>query len=191
MARRIQTKKQLERDLGKAKHAKRTVRVQRIFGPGSDIDGLVLDFSKRWVVLAPVGGGPLDGYNIVRRNTVQSIEAAPSERFHRKAIARSGGLPPKSVTKRLDLGRTRDLIASVAASSPLVTLHNEYDWPDECYIGVPDGYGKHHVKLREVTSRATWDELPNRYWYADVTRVDFGAHYEGWLHRVAGKPPKR
>lgn len=190
MAPRLRSPKQNLADLRAARKEGRTVRVRSRFGPNADLDALVLAVNEKWTVLAPIADATLDGYAIIRTAGVSSVEADPSERFHRHAIKLSGGAPPTSIPKRLDLGRTRDLITSVAAISPLVTLHLEHEWPDECYIGVPRGFKGNEVRLLEVDPQARWDDAPTRWRLGAITRVDFDGQYERMLRKVAGKPPK-
>ena len=190
MPREFASKERNFAELRAARKAKRSVRVRRVFGQGSDIDAMVMRISERWIVLARLVEDGLGGFAVIRADTILCVEPDPSERFHRRAVELTGRLPSKKVAKGLDLGRTRDLITSVAAASPLVTLHTELDWPDECYIGVPLGFVKRHVELREITPEATWDRDPRWYRLRDVTRVDFDGSYERTLHAVAGRPPK-
>jgi hypothetical protein len=166
------------------------VRLRRTIRGTCDESGWIAMVGAKWMLMAATDDqARLDGFIALRVRDIARIDRDTSSGFIRQALELQGQWPPPDVPAGIKLDRTRDAIASLAAASPLVTLHCERRWRDECYIGVPVGWKRRSVELLDVTPDAEWDPDPRVWRLRDVTRVDVGGHYERMLHAVAGPPP--
>jgi hypothetical protein len=85
----------------------------------------------------------------------------------------------------------QELVSSVCADYPLVTIHRERISDEVCYIGYPIAMTAKTFTLREIAPDATWDAKSHRIRFADVTKIDFGGGYETALAAVARIPRRR
>jgi hypothetical protein len=190
MAKRSEKRARVVANLQGAKDSRQLIKLVRGFRGADDLDGYVMEIGERWLVMANLDGAiTIDGSIAVRLADVVGVVPNASEDFVRRALELHGEWPPAGPTAELKLGRTRDLIQSIAACNPLVTLHIERDDPDVCLIGVPTAFTKHKIKLLHVNPKATWRKKPRAWRLARITRIDYGARYERALHEVAGSAP--
>ena len=177
--------------LRRATEDQQLVTVRRRIKRADRLKGYVIAVGRRWTLMTTLGGGiSLDGFTAFRVNDLARVRPdSQSDRFVKQALTQHGEWPPRPPYEEVALGRTSDLIRSSADSFPLVTLHLERIDPNVCYIGVPVGWGRRSVRLLGVSPQATWERSPDRWRFADITRVDFGGPYESALNEVAGTPP--
>jgi hypothetical protein len=71
----------------------------------------------------------------------------------------------------------------------MVSVFDEFDEPDVCWIGAVASLDGSKLRLLEVNTRGGWARKPRSFDPADVTRIDFGGGYEEALGLVAGSPP--
>jgi hypothetical protein len=57
-----------------------------------------------------------------------------------------------------------------------------------CFIGHPVRFTSRSVHLLGITPQAQWEVNPEKWAFADVTRVDFGGRYEEALALIGGAP---
>jgi len=69
-----------------------------------------------------------------------------------------------------------------------VTIHREQVDPNVCWIGRVHGLDRSRVSLLEIGPDARWEDSPEEYRVAEITRVSFGGEYENALHLVGGDP---
>lgn len=150
--------------------------------------GYVLDIGPTFFLLATVSDRIwLDGFKCLRIGDVSEVGPDPHGAFAEAALRKRGERRPAK--PRVSVADVRDLLRSAARAFPLVTIHRERVKPDACWIGKVLDVDATHVTLLEIDPAAKWEAAPNRYKLAEITRVSFGADYEGALHLVGGDPP--
>lgn len=179
-------RKQNRGDLKAARDARQPVRLVRSVAGANYVEGLVLDVDRDWVLLHKLNDLRLDGWSAVRLDTVRKITGPGNGLATRRALKLHG---ERAQPVDADLSSTAKLVRSLARVAPLLALHYEESWPDECSIGRPVRLTKKAVHLLDVTPRATWDAESRRFTFRELTRIDFGGHYETTLHALAGEPP--
>jgi hypothetical protein len=60
--------------------------------------------------------------------------------------------------------------------------------PGGCWIGRVQGIDRGRLSLLEIGPDAKWEDSPEEYRVAEITRVNFGGDYENALHLVGGDP---
>lgn len=164
----------------------RLVRVTRRKG-WDRLDGCIVRFSERWVLMAVEFDAGFNGHAIIRRRDVRRVEAEPGAEFLRRALLAEGHWPLPRLDG-IDLTTTRSVLRSAARLAPLVSVHDEQEHPDECLIGMPHAFEQWECTLQNVTPTAEWDG-DSVIRYRSVTRVDLGGAYERRLAAVAGAAP--
>ena len=151
------------------------------------LEGFVVDLDEDWVVLNVVYDVGLNGWSVVRLETVRTVEREPANAFLPRALAQFGQDPQPVL---VDLASTRDAIRSLSATFPLLTAFTEAHDPRTALVGRPVRTGKKKLDLLEITADGTWDGSdPRRLRYEDITRIDVGGRYEQALHELGGYPP--
>ncbi|GCD18844.1 hypothetical protein ACFO3K_17885 [Cellulomonas algicola] len=188
------TDAELRATLAAAVRERTAVRVTRRIRKAASIDGYVVDVGRAWLLVAVLGDDiRLDGWTAVRLSDVRRVRERVDESaaFYRAALTARGEWPPgpPSSTGSLDLDDVGGLVRTAGAAAPLVTIHVEEDDPSVCFVGRPERVGPKHLRLREITPGATWDDTTTRWRLRDLTRVDVGGGYEDALALVGGPPP--
>lgn len=179
--------KRNRKELGAAWAADELVLLRRNIWKADVLEGFVVDLDEDWVVLHVVYDVGLNGWAIVRLDTIRTVEREPANSFLPRALAQFGEEPSPVL---VDLASSRDVIRSLAATFPLLTLFTETHDPRTAAVGRPVRTGKNKVDVLEITADGTWDGRdPRRLRYDDITRVDVGGRYEQALHELGGYPP--
>lgn len=154
------------------------------------VEGFVIEVGPEWVLLSGLDPAiRLDGHVAVRRDDISEVRQPSTGEFVHRALELRGQWPPAGPAFPVDLTDARTLLRSLHGSAPLVTVHAEYDDPDQCFIGAIGGLGTRTLRLREVTPRAVWTVAATRQRIDRITRVDVGGAYEQALLDVAGPTP--
>ena len=179
--------KRNRKELAAAWAADELVLLRRNIWKADVLEGFVVDLDRDWVVLNIVYDVGLNGWSVVRLDTVRAVEREPANSFLPRALAQFGEDPAPVL---VDLSSERDAIRSLARTFPLVTIFTEEDDPRVAVVGRPVRAGKNKVDLLEITAEGTWESRkPTRIPYEDITRIDVGGRFEQALHELGGYPP--
>lgn len=84
---------------------------------------------------------------------------------------------------------TRDILRSAADHSLLTCIHLEMDVNDPMIVGRIVGLGVRKYDLQFINTNGVWELEPDRWWYGEVTRVEFGDRYSSALERFGDPLP--
>ena len=128
----------------------------------------------------------LDGYVAVPWSELKSLRSLAGTKrgnFYQKALLLQG--EALRLPETVDMTDFTSLVGSVEAHFPLIGIEAGYKWKGSLYIGRVARFKKRSVRLHLMTPSAEWgNELKIRF--RDITRVQFGGHYESVLWRVSG-----
>ncbi|MCU1370213.1 MAG: hypothetical protein JWO77_1407 [Ilumatobacteraceae bacterium] len=179
--------KRNRKELSAAWAADELVLLRRSIWKADVLEGFVVDLDEDWVVLHIVYDVGLNGWSVVRLDTIRTVEREPANSFLPRALAHFGEQPALILA---DMTSGRDAIRSLAAAFPLLTIFTEARDPRTAAVGRPVRTGKNKLDLLEITADGTWDGRdPIRVRYGDITRIDVGGRYEQALHELGGYPP--
>lgn len=172
--------------LNEAKKKKVTVRLHRSkLEPGAWINGFVVDYSDKFILLEEISGQiHLDGYSVLRRQDVTRCQNPnPRDSFYRTALHMRGERRTKR--PKIELKNVPCILDSVS-EWPLVSVHRELIKRNVCFIGRIVELAPRHVVLDTIDIHAKFDGELETFKYSDITRIDFGNGYETALALVAG-----
>lgn len=178
--------KRNRRELGAAWAADELVMARRNIWKADLLEGFVVDLGPDWAAINLVYDVGLNGWSIVRLDTVREVERHSPESFLPRALDLFG-YEPEPID--VDLSSCRSIIRSLSATFPLVNVFTEADDPTVCAIGRPVRATKERVHLLDIGPDALWHAEPRRFRYRDITRIDVGGRYEVALHALGGYPP--
>jgi hypothetical protein len=163
------------------------VYVHRKIRKADVVDGYVLAVGAKWVLMATLGIGSLNGFTAVKLKDIVRVKRGRTAKFWRRLLELQGEWPPAVPEPEVALDGIHGLLES--APLPLVTIHIEREDPEVCFIGVRVKVTRRWLRLAEVTPKAKWSEFTK--WELDsITKVDFGGGYERALFAVAGPHPR-
>lgn len=175
-------KKRIRR-LHEAQEKGRLIRIYRRFQPRWSDYGCVVGLSDEWVLLHGINGNSLhlDGYEALRLKDIVKtrFDTSCGERALRLRGERA---VPQPDILLVDLP---GLLSSANAHFPLVNIHLDEKEPDSCYIGRVEKITRKNVLLREITTKARWNDSLRRFPLKHITRVAFASGYEEALWLVA------
>jgi hypothetical protein len=127
-----------------------------------------------------------DGFECFRCGDVRNLRPDLYAAFVETALRKRPELKPKK--PRVNVGSIEELLLSAGRAFPLITIHREEVDPEVCWIGRVQGIDRGRVSLLEIGPDAKWEDSPEEYRVAEITRVNFGGDYEVALHLVGGDP---
>jgi hypothetical protein len=175
--------------LSRAQQNQLLVTVRRWIPDADRLEGFVVGTGQKWVALQRLSDRiAFDGWQLIRVKDIQAVSIDPDpDCFEVRALKARSLWPPSAADLALD-----DVVSAVDAASAatgMVSVFDEFDRPDVCWIGGVASVDDSKLRLLEVNTRGGWARKPRTFDPADVTRIDFGGGYEEALRLVAGSPP--
>lgn len=146
----------------------------------SNVLGRIEAVGAEWVLLGIINDLRLDGWECVRLADTTAVVRGASERFAEKIIRSEH--PNDVGPPELALGNTVTLLRSLG-STRLLALECEED--GDFLLGYVVRVGPRSADVHAVSSTGTWGERAVRVQLADLTRVQFGTHYNAMFERYA------
>ncbi|PBC67421.1 hypothetical protein BX265_8023 [Streptomyces sp. TLI_235] len=166
------------------------VRIRRHIRGADRIEGFVVAVGPAWTLLASCTDTRLDGWTAVRTADIATVRHRGDETcLTVRALRRRGRWPVRPPAPEVPLDELPDLVAAACRGFGLVALHLERHRTDTCWIGTLTEVRRKSLRLHEVDPAARWHRSPTKFRFKDITRVDFGGHYEQTLDEFAGPRP--
>lgn len=165
------------------------VQVHRSVEPEEVLEGVVLELSDEWVLLAGLREGAyLNGYHALRMNDLVDVE--PETRFL-PFLQRHHTWPPPRPAVNVELSDLRSIVTAGASVAGVVSIYREAKRPGTLLIGAPIEWTKKNLWLLSITPQCRWERQMDQIRLKDVTQVGFGGDYETVVLKVAGPVPPR
>ena len=146
--------------------------------------------TDEWILIADTrDGGYLDGFTALRTKDITKVKKVDG--FEPELLKKLKQWPPAAPEQPISLSSAEAIIRTVGEGRDALTIHQEKDKPDACFIGAPVDWGRKSVWLLEIDRHARWDTEMTKYRLKDITRIDFGGGYEDALLTVSGAKPDR
>ena len=156
---------------------------------GGSIHGYVLDYNDDWTLIQYVDHDiSFDGYTIFRNSTVKRYGKLDDANYMIHRALRKMGYIPK-VPQSIDLMDLNSILLTTNALFPLIVIHRELLKKGVCYVGGVSQVTSKTMILETINPDANYGG-PYRIRSQDITRIDFGGHYETALWAVASKKTK-
>lgn len=165
------------------------VKIRRCIRKAEVIEGFVVGVGKQWALVHAASSHQfLDSHAAIRISDVCAITRSDKDSFDVRALELLNERP--ETLSDVDLSSDESVIRTMGENTPLITIHTERAWPDECYIGELRGITDGKVLLREINPNAKWSNENTSWRLKDVTQVERGGRYEQALQLVGGEPPQ-
>lgn len=153
-------------------------------------NGYLLGFSDQWTLIQFVHGDIcIDGYLVIRNDTIKRYRLLNDDRamVHR-ALRKLGQFPV--VPGKLNVSDINTIVQSATSLFPLVVIHRELRWKDECHIGGLAVMTPKTITIASIGTGAVYNG-PYRIRSADITQIGFDGHYEKGLWAAASVKTKK
>jgi len=172
------------------KHHQRKTLVELCRRPKvqEQIAGFVIDFSDKLILLHRLDWNTfrLDGYTILRDVDVHQKRFFSRSTCWQVKAAKKWKLRPQPVS--INLTNWETAAKDIHSLYPLLTVHREIRFANECWIGLPLEVSPRDFVLDNLDPNAEWTG-PYSMKTADITRIDFNGGYENALASGAPKRP--
>lgn len=150
------------------------------------IHGYILDYSDDWTLIQFVERDIfINGYLVIRNDTIKRYRLFDDHNNMVHRALRKMMETPASPGK-IDLTNVNVLVQSANALFPLIVIHRELRWKDECHIGGIADVTPKTIVISLIDPGAAYDGS-YRIRSADITRIGFDGHYERALWAVASQ----
>lgn len=162
----------------------------RIKGAGSTF-GYVVDFSETFVLFHLVRKDAFcfNGYCALKSDDIKDYRAFSRQEHWQNRAAKTFRLKPKRPAG-ISLDTLPTLLESVSNRYPLMVIHMERKYPNDCYIGPLISLAEKTFTIDDLDCGCNWSG-PRRIKLEDVTRIGFGGGYESALAATAPKRSER
>jgi hypothetical protein len=127
----------------------------------------------------------LDGYSIFYNDDVSEYWVYTEvEDYLETKYVKLKNIKPQPQPS-INLGNLPDILSSIAEKFPLMKIYRDNLTEDGTAIGKLVETNENTFKLLAMRTDAKWKDIPSRFRYADITRIDFGSSYEDILLTVA------
>ena len=177
-----------QRDLKKL--GRHMVQINRPSGM-STVFGFVVGSTDEFVLLHSFNSEAfcLDGYDVIRQCDIRSFCFFDDPRYWRYRALRRLKVRP-TPPRGIGLISVRELLSSVSARYPLLSVHREKPSRRTTYVGPVVSMAERSFTMEDADYFGQWTG-PRRLRYADVTRVCFDAGYLRASAMTAQRFPRR
>lgn len=164
------------------------MRIRHEGTPGEPLDGIVLDVSAEWILLARLRDGAyLDGYSAIRTADISAVR--PDDRFL-PFLKAQRNWPPARPTHPIDLGSAQGVVRGALDNAPVLGFYRSTAPSGGFWIAHGIAVVEPHWWYLTISPEGTWDEGDERARIDEVSRVDFLTDYLSVLQKSAGSPPE-
>lgn len=142
---------------------------------GNTLQGFVVDYDADWIVLQYIHDFYLDGYLLLRRADLTSMNCRATDAFQRHLLEAEGILDNVDFAFCLPVGGLSELLQQFPENR-IVILEDEAE-DDIFLIGTFLEVGDECVSLRFFSGDGRWDDEPAEISLKDITSVSFSTNY--------------
>lgn len=142
-----------------------------------EYDGVVLDLSDQWCVLASIEKFDRDGYWIIRKDTIKKVRHRCYEVFRHQILQADGILATLRPLEGINISTTQNLFASLVRYQSYMVIRRETDaewWTNHSALVGIDG---NQLLMHSFDGAGRFNKKFTRCKMEDVTSIRIGSHY--------------
>ena len=153
------------------------------------LDGFILGFSAKFILLAKVYDFIMDGWLVLNRKFVTGVKSTQSDRYCKSILKHENALASIHPDLSIDLSDYPSLFSSLKRAHAFIIVENERPGANEFLIGPIARINKSSVSIRYFDACGKWIEGSHRISFDAITCVQFGCNYIK-IHRkyITGGP---
>ena len=139
------------------------------------IQGFVIDYDADWIALQYIHDFYLDGYLLLRRQDLTSMNCRATDAFQRHLLEVDGVIDKIDFDFEIPVGGIAELLKALP-SDRVVILEDETE-DDLFLIGTLIGIEDDFISLRFFSGAGRWDDEPAEIAVEDVTSASYATNY--------------
>ena len=139
------------------------------------LQGFVVDYDSDWIALQYIHDFYLDGYLLLRRKDLTSLNCRATDVFQRHLLEEDGVLNQVNFSFRIPAGGISEMLEQ-SPKDRVVILEDETEY-DLFLIGTFFGIEEDYVSLRFFSGAGRWDDEPAEIALEDITSFSFCTNY--------------
>ncbi len=139
------------------------------------IQGFIVDFDSRWVVLQRIDDFCHDGLLFLRKADLTAIESRATDRFQKSMLEADGVLEAIDFSFRLPSGGVFQLLSELP-SDRIIIVEDETE-ADIFLVGTVSRIDDGSLAIRFFSGVGDWDDEPSEIEREDITSMSFLTHY--------------
>ena len=143
----------------------------------AEYDGVILDLAEQWCVLASIEEFNLDGYWIIRKDTIKQVRHRNYEAFRHQILKADGILAGLRSLEAIDISTTSHLFASLVRFQNYVIVYRESDtdwWMHHAALAFTNGK---QVLMHSFDGAGRFNRTFSRCKMADISSIRIGSRY--------------
>ena len=164
-------------NLEKYKNSQQLVSIKRKRIDDEPVQGFLLGYSDKLVLLQYVYDFNLDGLVVIRRSDISKIRSSKTDIFHTQLLKDQGIFEKINFSCPYPLKSWRDILDGFCHKGEIIIVENEESDPLVFIIGKPIKLGKKRVAMKEFDSEGAWISSPVKIAYQDITILKVDINY--------------
>jgi hypothetical protein len=141
------------------------------------IQGIILGYSKKLILIQYVYDFNLDGIMVLQRSGITSIESDESGLFQTQLLKDEGLYDKVDFTKKYNLKNWKSFLSHIDTSFHFITLEDEDPYKYAFMIGKVTKLGRKKVSVHQFSCTGTWKKEVSKMSYKNITSLRVGNHY--------------
>lgn len=139
------------------------------------VQGFIVDYNDQWLVLQYIYDFHLDGFLLLRREDLTSLNCRATDAFQHHLLEVDGILRNVDFDFNIPSGGIVPLLNELP-SDRIVIIEDETEY-EQFLIGYFLGVDDDFVSLRTFSGAGRWDDEPSNIATEDITSVSFATNY--------------
>jgi len=163
--------------LTKLKESRTLVSIKRDAIDEHQIQGFLLAFSKKLLLIQFVYDFHLDGLMVLRRSDISRIKSTKTDIFHTQMLKEEGLFSQVNFTKEYDVKNWAAVFSTIGKESAFIIIEDENTDHPIFLIGEQQNIGKKSVSVLGFNGVANWDDEVSEMKYKDINSFQAGNNY--------------
>jgi len=164
-------------DLNTLQNNRALVTIYRENINDTGIQGFILGYSKKLILIQYVYDFNLDGIMILQRSDITSIEADKSGIFQTQLLKDEGLYAKVDFSKKYDLKNWETVLSTISSTYHFITLEDENPDAYVFMLGRLKKMGRKKVSVHEFTCTGTWKKEVSKMSYKNISSFRAGNNY--------------
>lgn len=165
------------------KESQRLVSIYRDKIDGNQIQGFILGYSEKLILIQYVYDFNLDGLMILRRKDISEISSSKTDLFQTELLKTEDLYSKVNFDISYPLESWAEFLAAANKTHTYFVLEAELKKHPEFVIGKISRLGKNKVEIKSFTGIARWEDDPKKLKYKDISSCQIKNNYANVYER--------
>jgi hypothetical protein len=163
--------------LAKLKSKQELVSIYRELIDDDPIEGFILDFSEKFMLIHYEYEFFLDGFRILRNSDITNAKVGSTNSFHRKLMKADNQLKELQIPFKINLENIKNTIQAISANRSLFVIEIEKEDTEQFLFGNVDKIVRNKVHFKHMDGTGTWLKDTIVIDSDEITMIQFDSNY--------------